>query len=304
MTRRDASRVRLFTAMVTPFTATGALDVGQAARLADWLGRHGTEGLVLAGTTGEGPTLSLDERHALLDHVRQAVPDLPTFLGTGHNSTATTVEWTQLAEAWGADGVMVVTPYYNKPPQSGLYAHFHAVAASTALPVMLYDVPGRTGVHLHPDTTLALMVDHPNIWAIKEASGSVEDLAVLARNAPVGHRVFTGEDHLLLSALEVGAYGVVSVASHVAGPELATLIQATLAGRAEEASALAQRIAPVISELFAVTNPIPVKWALNHLGLAVGPTRLPLLPGADEDMTRLAAALQAAGLARGAIPPV
>lgn len=291
------SEVQMFTAMATPFAADGALDLSGAARLAQWLSQHGTQALVLAGTTGEGPTLSVAERHQLLDAVRAAVPGVPLFLSTGHNSTATTVEWTRLAGVWGADGVMVVTPYYNKPPQSGLAAHFSAAAAATDLPVMLYNVPSRTGVHLAVETSLGLMARHQNVWAVKEASGAVQHAAALAARMPPGRRVFTGEDALLLPSLQAGAHGVVSVASHVAGPEMASLIALAGAGRLAEAARVADQIAPVIAALFAVSNPIPLKWALNRRGLPAGPPRLPLLPAADAEMAGLARALEDAGLA-------
>lgn len=296
--QRDLSQIRVFTAMATPFASDGSLDPAGAARLAHWLSLHGTEALVLAGTTGEGPTLSVEERRQLLNAVRGAVPGLPLFLSTGHNSTATTVEWTRLAEAWGADGVMVVTPYYNKPPQSGLAAHFGAVAAATRLPLMLYNVPSRTGVHLAAETSLALMAQHENVWAVKEASGAVQHAAALAARMPPGRRVFTGEDALLLASLQAGAHGVVSVASHVAGPEIAAVIAYAAAGRLAEAARVADRLAPVIAGLFAVSNPIPLKWALSRRGLPAGPPRLPLVPATDAEMAGLARALQEAGLAQ------
>lgn len=293
---RDPESVAVFTAMITPFLADGGLDVAGAGRLAAWLAGHGSEGLVLGGTTGEGPTLSVDERHALFDAARAAVPEMPLFVSTGHNSTATTVEWTRLAEAWGADGVMVVTPYYNKPPQAGLAAHFGAVAAATRLPLMLYNVPSRTGVHLAVETTLGLMAQHTNVWAVKEASGAVQHAAALAARMPAGRRVFTGEDALLLPSLQVGAHGVVSVASHVAGPEIQSLIAHAAAGRLADAAEVADRLAPVIAALFSVSNPIPVKGLLNRRGLPAGPPRLPLVPASDAELAEWGRVLAAAGL--------
>ncbi len=293
---RDLGSVAVFTAMVTPFQADGALDADGAGRLAAWLAAHGSEGLVLGGTTGEGPTLSVDERHRLFDAVRAAVPEVPLFVSTGHNSTATTVEWTEWAEAWGADGAMVVTPYYNKPPQAGLAAHFSAVAAATRLPLMLYNVPSRTGVHLAVETTLGLMARHENVWAVKEASGAVQHAAALAARMPPGRRVFTGEDALLLPSLQVGAHGVVSVASHVAGPEITALIAHAVGGRLGAAWALADRLAPVIAALFSVSNPIPVKGLLNRRGLPAGPPRLPLVPASAVELAEWERVLAAAGL--------
>lgn len=218
------------------------------------------------------------------------------FVSTGHNSTATTVEWTEWAEAWGADGAMVVTPYYNKPPQAGLAAHFSAVAAATRLPLMLYNVPSRTGVHLAVETTLGLMARHENVWAVKEASGAVQHAAALAARMPPGRRVFTGEDALLLPSLQVGAHGVVSVASHVAGPEITALIAHAVGGRLGAAWALADRLAPVIAALFSVSNPIPVKGLLNRRGLPAGPPRLPLVPASAVELAEWERVLAAAGL--------
>ncbi|MDA8199390.1 MAG: 4-hydroxy-tetrahydrodipicolinate synthase [Thermaerobacter sp.] len=293
---RDLASVAVFTAMVTPFLADGTLDAEGVGHLAAWLAQHGSEALVLGGTTGEGPTLSVDERHRLFDAARAAVPQLPLFVSTGHNSTATTIEWTQAAEAWGADGAMVVTPYYNKPPQAGLTAHFGAVAAATRLPLMLYNVPSRTGVHLAVETTLGLMARHQNVWAVKEASGAVQHAADLAARLPAGRRVFTGEDALLLPSLQAGVHGIVSVASHVAGPEIQSLIAYVAAGRLTAAAEVADRLAPVIAVLFSVSNPIPVKGLLNRRGLPAGPPRLPLVPASDAELAEWGRVLAAAGL--------
>ncbi len=292
----NLQRVALFTAMITPFLPDGSLDVAGVGRLAAWLAQHGSEGLVLGGTTGEGPTLSVDERRQLFEAARAAVPELPLLVSTGHNSTATTVRWTQLAEAWGADGVMVVTPYYNKPPQAGLVAHFGAVAAATGLPLMLYNVPSRTGVHLSVESALQLMARHGNVWAVKEASGSVQHAAALAAHMPPGRRVFTGDDALLLPSLQVGAHGVVSVASHVAGPDIQALIAHAAAGRLAEAVRIADRLAPVIAALFSMSNPIPVKGLLNQRGLPAGPPRLPLVPAEEAELAEWTRVLAAAGL--------
>ncbi|MBX5468144.1 MAG: 4-hydroxy-tetrahydrodipicolinate synthase [Firmicutes bacterium] len=272
---------RIFTAMITPFTPEGALAVHEAAKLARWLVRHGSGGLVLAGTTGESPTLSLEERRALFEAVREAVPEVPVWVGTGHNSTAETVRLTMAATEWGADGVMVVTPYYNKPPQEGLYRHFCTVAEHTPLPVMIYNVPGRTSVTMLPETVAAVMRDRPNVRAVKEAAGSLAPVQRLVDLCPPEAKVYTGDDHLFFPTLAVGGYGVVSVASHLVGDEMAALWQAWERGDVDQARHLHRRLTPIFEELFRVSNPIPLKWAMNQLGLPAGPLRLPLSYPAD-----------------------
>jgi 4-hydroxy-tetrahydrodipicolinate synthase len=287
----------LWTAMVTPFTAEGDLDANKAADLAAWLVDQGSEGLVLAGTTGESPTLSDAERYALWRAVADAVGSrVPIFMGTGHNSTRQAVAWSRDAASWGVDGVMVVTPYYNKPPQAGLAAHFAAVAAAVPCPVMLYNVPGRTGVHLAVDTTRALMRAWPQIRLVKEASGRLDVIADLARDLPDGAAVLTGEDAQVVPALASGAAGVVSVMSHVAGPAMRRMLRAWRDGDVRAALRWHLELEPLARELFRISSPLPVKWALARIGHPVGPCRLPLQAPADMDWRPLEAALQAAGV--------
>lgn len=285
---------RVLTAMVTPFAADGSVDLDLAARLADHLVTNGSDGLVLCGTTGESPTLSWEEQHQLFAAVKATVADRAMLLaGSGSNCTAEAVEATREAAALGADGALVVVPYYNKPPQDGLEAHFRAVAtAAPALPLMLYNIPGRTGCSLAPETT-ARLLDLPNVVSFKAASGITEEVSQL--RALCGDRlaIYSGDDGLLLPMLAVGAVGVVSVASHLVGPQLQALIQAFLNG--DHASALAHhdRLLPLFKALFCTTNPIPVKAALEISGWPVGAPRLPLL-SADSDVRQRLSSILAA----------
>jgi len=286
---------RVVTAMVTPFAADGSVNLDLAARLADHLVRHGSDGLVLCGTTGESPTLSWAEQHALFTAVRQAVGDRAALLaGTGSNCTAEAVEATAEAASLGADGALVVVPYYNRPPQEGLEAHFRAVAlAAPELPMMLYNIPGRTGCSLAPETT-ARLLDLPNLVAYKAASGTTEEVSRLRLLCP-GNRlaIYSGDDALTLPMLAVGAVGVVSVASHLVGLRIRALIQAFLAGEAAEALALHESLLPLCQALFCTTNPIPVKAALELEGWPVGPPRLPLLAADSTVRERLTSILAA-----------
>ena len=270
---------RLLTAMVTPFAADGSVDLALAGRLAQHLAQDGSDGIVVCGTTGESPTLSWDEQVQLLAAVRDAVgPGVKVLAGTGSNSTAEAVEATREAAAAGADGALVVVPYYNKPPQSGLEAHFRAVAeAAPQLPLMLYNIPGRTGCSLAP-ATVARLMDCPNVVSIKAASGTTDEVSQLRLACGPQMAIYSGDDALTLPMLAVGAVGVVSVASHVAGPQMRSMIDAFLAGRHADALAQHEQLLPLCKALFATTNPIPVKAALELSGWPVGAPRLPLLP--------------------------
>ena len=285
---------RVLTAMVTPFGPSGAVDLELAARLAAHLVDHGSDGLVLCGTTGESPTLSWDEQHQLFSAVKAAVGSRAHLLaGTGSNCTAEAVEAVQEAAALGADGALVVVPYYNKPPQEGLEAHFRAVAAAAPqLPLMLYNIPGRTGCSLSPETTARLM-DQPNVVSFKAASGTTEEVSAL--RAACGDRlaIYSGDDALTLPMLTVGAVGVVSVASHLAGDRIQRLVQAFLAGDQATALALHEQLLPLCKALFCTTNPIPVKAALELAGWPVGAPRLPLLSASNDVRDRLNSVLAA-----------
>jgi 4-hydroxy-tetrahydrodipicolinate synthase len=285
---------RVVTAMVTPFGPDGSVDLPLAERLADHLVAQGSDALVVCGTTGESPTLSWDEQHQLLTAVRQAVHGRALVLaGTGSNCTTEAEEATRQAARLGADGALVVVPYYNKPPQAGLEAHFRAVAnAAPDLPLMLYNIPGRTGCSLAPETTAQLM-DLPNVVSFKAASGTTEEVGQL--RACCGERlaIYSGDDALTLPMLAVGAVGVVSVASHVAGPLIQTMVAAALAGRGQEALALHEQLLPLCRALFCTTNPIPVKAALELTGWPVGAPRLPLLSADDTVRDHLISVLAA-----------
>ena len=285
---------RVVTAMVTPFAADGSVDLALTARLAEHLVSQGSDGLVVCGTTGESPTLSWAEQHALFAAVKGAVGGRAKLIaGSGSNCTAEAVEATREAAALGADGALVVVPYYNKPPQDGLEAHFRAVAAAAPeLPLMLYNIPGRTGTSLEP-ATVARLLDCPNVVSFKAASGTTEEVSAL--RALCGDRlaIYSGDDALTLPMLAVGAVGVVSVASHLAGPEISAMIRAFHAGELAEALALHEQLLPLCKALFCTTNPIPVKAALELCGWPVGAPRLPLLSATADVRQRLSETLAA-----------
>jgi len=265
--------------MVTPFSADGELDLPLAARLAEHLVNQGSDGLVVCGTTGESPTLSWAEQHALFAAVKGALAGRATLIaGSGSNCTAEAVEATREAAALGADGALVVVPYYNKPPQDGLEAHFRAVAgAAPELPLMLYNIPGRTGTSLEAGT-VARLLDCPNVVSFKAASGSTEEVSALRATCGDRLAIYCGDDALTLPMLAVGAVGVVSVASHLVGPQISALIRAFFEGDHPRALALHEQLLPLCRALFCTTNPIPVKAALELRGWPVGAPRLPLLP--------------------------
>lgn len=274
---------RLVTAMVTPFNDRLEIDFEKTEALIDHLLATGTEGIVVAGTTGESPTLKKEEKLQLFRHVVQYVNKRAFVLaGTGSNDTAATAEFTQLAEQTGVDGIMVVTPYYNRPSQEMLYQHFKTVAEATSLPIMLYNVPSRTAVNMTAETTLRL-AELPNVVCVKEASGNLSQMAKIIEHAPDGFELYSGDDGLTLPVLSIGGVGIVSVASHVVGTEMAEMIHAFLAGRTETAATLHRKLLPLFEGLFAYPSPAPVKAALEYLGVSVGGLRPPLLPLNDEE---------------------
>lgn len=287
---------RLLTAMVTPFKADLTVDYGRAAELARYLVDSGSEGLVVSGTTGESPTLSTDEKLKLFEVVLEAVGDRASVIaGTGSNSTAGSIELTRRAEAIGVHGAMLVVPYYNKPPQEGLYRHFRAIAESTGLPLMLYNVPGRTSCNLAVATTLRL-AEIPNVAAIKEASGNLDQVAEILKEAPEGFAVYSGDDSLTLPMMAIGSVGIVSVAAHVAGPQMRDMINAFVSGRNREAAALHLRLMPLFKGLFATTNPILVKAALRVRGFEVGGLRPPLVEATEKELLALREAMSQSGI--------
>lgn len=268
---------RVLTAMITPFKDDGSVDYQTAEKLAVHLVEQGTDALVICGTTGESPTLTWDEEYQLFQVVKQAVSkNAKIIAGTGSNSTQEAIAATQKADKLGLDGSLQVVPYYNKPPQEGLYQHFRAIAqASPDLPIMLYNIPGRTGQNLLPET-VARLAEIANIVAIKEASGSVEQASQVRRLTSPEFSIYSGDDSLTLPMLAVGGSGVVSVASHLVGKQLQTMIQSFFEGQVQTAQDIHHQLSPLFKALFVTTNPIPVKAALMLQGWQVGSTRLPL----------------------------
>jgi 4-hydroxy-tetrahydrodipicolinate synthase len=286
---------RVLTAMVTPFAEDGSIDLAGAQELAAHLvDRQSHDGLVVLGTTGEAPTLSDGEQHAVLEAVLDAVGDRATVVaGVGTNDTAHTIENARRAERLGAHGLLVVTPYYNKPPQAGLLRHFTAVADATDLPVMLYDIPPRAVVPIEVDT-LARLAEHPRIVAVKDAKGDLG--AVMRTLARTDLAYYSGEDVLNLPLLAVGAVGVVSVVGHLVGPRLAELIGAVESGDLVKARAVNESLLPVYTGVFRTQGVILAKAALRELGLPAGPVRPPLVDATPEQVAQLRADLADGGI--------
>ncbi|MFS0637233.1 4-hydroxy-tetrahydrodipicolinate synthase [Mesobacillus foraminis] len=278
---------RISTAMVTPFDNKGHIDFAKTTQLVNHLIDNGTESLVVAGTTGESPTLSKEEKIALFKHVVKVVDKrIPVIAGTGSNNTYATVELTKKAEQVGVDAIMIVAPYYNKPNQEGLYQHFKTVAEATRLPVMVYNIPGRSVVNIHPDTIIRLS-EVPNIVAVKEASGDLNAVTRIIANTPDDFLVYSGDDGITLPVLAIGGTGVVSVASHIIGNEMQEMVQAFLGGQNEKAARLHQQLLPVMQGLFSAPSPGPVKTALQLKGMNVGGVRLPLVPLTEQERAAL-----------------
>ncbi len=267
---------RLLTAMVTPFTREGAVDYAQARRLALALVESGSDGLVVTGTTGESPALFDAERVRLWREVKEAVGDRASVIaGSGTNGTSESIALSKEAEHAGADGLLLVVPYYNKPTQEGLYRHFRAIAESTPLPCIPYNVPSRTITNMTVETTLRLS-ELPNIAGIKEASGDLDQMAQIVEHAPSGFRVWSGNDSDTFGLMCLGGYGVVSVASHLVGLQIKGMMDSLLAGDLEGAAREHRRLLPVFKGIFVVSNPVPIKYCVNRAGFDVGPLRLPL----------------------------
>lgn len=269
---------RLITAMVTPFDAAGSVDYGQAKRLANALLDSGSDGLVVTGTTGEGPALSMDEKARLYGEVKDAIGSRGAVIaGASDNNTAASIELSREAARVGADALLLTVPAYNKPPQEGLYRHFRALAECTALPSMLYNVPSRTSLNMTSDTTVRL-AELDGIIGIKEASSDPVQIAKVIRDTPDGFRVWSGNDDETFSIMSMGGFGVVSVAAHLIGSQIKQMMGLTLEGDIEAAGAEHLRLLDLFKGLFIVSNPIPVKYGLNRAGFCVGEPRLPLVP--------------------------
>ncbi len=284
---------RLLTAMVTPFDKDLQVDYERAQELAVRLLETGSDGVVVCGTTGESPTLTNEEKLRLFREVKSAVGNRGVVIaGTGNYCTAESVELTREAEEIGVDGIMLVVPYYNNPPQEGLYRHFRTVAEATRLPVILYNIPARSPRNLEPATVVRLAQDVPNIQAVKEASKNLEQVAEIVAKTPPGFLVYSGDDSITLPVLSVGGYGVISVAAHVVGPQMRQMIDAFVAGRWEEAVRINNHLLPLFKALFATTNPILVKSALRLTGFDCGSLRLPLVPATSKEEEALATVLE------------
>jgi 4-hydroxy-tetrahydrodipicolinate synthase len=264
--------------MVTPFDEQGRVDYGQAKRLANALLDSGSDGLVVSGTTGESPTLSTEEKLRLFAEVKGAIGDRGSVIaGTGNYNTAESIELSKEAEREGVDALLLVVPYYNKPPQEGLYQHFKAIAQSVHLPCIVYNVTSRTSLNMTHETTIRLShID--NIVGVKEAGSDMDQIARIIDGAKAGFRVWSGNDNETFYIVGMGGYGVVSVASHLVGKQIKQMIGLLLEGDVERAAAEHRRLLPLFKVLFVVSNPIPVKYSLNQVGFRVGNPRLPLIP--------------------------
>lgn len=288
---------RLIVAMATPFDKNKQVDFGKAAELAKRLVADGVTAFVASGTTGESPTLSREEKIQLIKTLKKAV-SVPVIGNAGTNDTAASIRNAKDAEEAGADGLLLVVPYYNKPDQGMLYDHFKAIAESVKIPSMLYNVPGRTAVSIKPETVVRLSRDVPNIKAIKEASGDLDALSQIIRDAAPGFVCYTGEDSLTLPSLSVGAYGVVSVTGHVAGKAMKEMIDAYVAGDVAKAAKLHGKLLALHKALFMQPNPVPVKTALKLCGFDAGSLRPPLKDASEEVTQALKKAMTDLGLLR------
>ena len=273
---------RLLTAMITPMTEDGEIDYGQARKLAEGLIASGNDGLVIGGTTGESPSMSDEEKLRLFAEVKEAVgPDAAIIAGTTDNNHRKSVELTQEAEKLGVDGFLLTVPAYNKPQQEGLFLHFKAIAEATSLPCMLYNVPSRTSLNMEDSTTLRL-AEIDNIVGVKEASSDPVQIAKIVDGSPDGFLVWSGNDDETFSVMCVGGYGIVSVAGNIMADQIKTMMGLILEGELESAAKEHLRMLPIFKALFWVTNPVPIKYAVNRAGFDAGPTRLPMAPPDDD----------------------
>jgi 4-hydroxy-tetrahydrodipicolinate synthase len=287
---------RLLTAMVTPFNAKGEVDYEQAKKLALALLSSGSDGVVLAATTGESPALLKQEEVSLFSEVKSALGGRGSLVAyTGSNSTVEALEATQKAEQVGVDACLLVVPYYNKPTQEGLYQHFKTVAHATSLPCILYNVPSRTVVNMTADTVIRLsQID--NIIGIKEASGNLAQISSIISGAKEGFLVWSGNDGDILPLLAIGGYGVISVVSHLVGKQIKEMMESYLGGDTGAAARIHRHLMPLINAMFIVANPIPLKYALNHVGFRVGKPRLPLTEPDEKAATAIQETLKSYGI--------
>ena len=282
---------KVATAMVTPFDHKGNIDFEKTTQLINYLISNGSDALVIAGTTGESPTLSTEEKLALFRHSVKVVDGrVPVVAGTGSNNTYASIELTKKAEEIGVDAIMIVAPYYNKPNQEGLYQHFKTIAESTELPVMLYNIPGRSVINMSVDTIVRL-AELPNVVALKDASGDLDAMTAIIAQTSDDFALYSGDDGLTLPVLAIGGTGIISVASHVIGNEMQEMVKLYESGNPKEAAKIHQRIVPVMKSLFVAPSPTPVKTALQLKGLDVGSVRLPLVPLTEEERQTLVSTL-------------
>lgn len=282
---------KVATAMVTPFDHKGNIDFEKTTQLINYLISNGSDALVIAGTTGESPTLSTEEKLALFRHSVKVVDGrVPVVAGTGSNNTYASIELTKKAEEIGVDAIMIVAPYYNKPNQEGLYKHFKTIAESTELPVMLYNIPGRSVINMSVDTIVRL-AELPNVVALKDASGDLDAMTAIIAQTSDDFALYSGDDGLTLPVLAIGGTGIISVASHIMGNEMQEMVKLYESGNPKEAAKIHQRIVPVMKSLFAAPSPTPVKTALQLKGLDVGSVRLPLVPLTEEERQTLVSTL-------------
>lgn len=286
---------RILTAMVTPFNSDQTVNYAAAAQLAQYLVANGSDGVVVAGSTGESATLSNEEKIRLFSSVLDAIGDKATVIaGTGSNDTRASIALTQEAEKLGVHGAMLVGPYYNKPTQEGFFQHFKTIADSSALPFIVYNVPGRTSSNILPQT-IARLTACKNIIAVKEASGSLDQVSEIIRITPAGFLVYSGDDGLTLPVLSVGGTGVISVAGHIVGKQMKEMITAFFQGDLAKAQAIHLELHPFFRAIFVTTNPIPIKTAVNLIGLNAGPLRLPMVEATDSEMDYIKKAMQDVG---------
>ena len=280
---------RLFTAMITPFDAKGAVNVSEAVRIAEFLIERGNDGLIVSGTTGESPALEPEEKLELFGAIKSKLGKRGTVIaGTTGNNTHHAVELTKEAEKTGVDGILAVVPYYSKPPQDGLLKHFGAIAEATSLPIVLYNIPGRTNVNMLPATVHELARRHSNIVGIKESSGNVEQFIALVRDrVREDFTVYSGDDYFYLPSLALGAYGCISVAGHLCSRELRAMAEAYDGGDIETAGRMHRDLQPLFTALFAHPSPIPVKWAMNEYGFRAGACRPPMGEMPDDQKNAL-----------------
>ena len=272
---------RLITAMVTPFDSEGKVDYDQAKRLANALLDSGSDGVIVSGTTGESPTLTIEEKLRLYAEVKESVGGRGAVVaGTGNYSTAESIELSMEAEKQGVDGLLLVVPYYNKPPQEGLYRHFKAIAEHTNLPCIVYNVTSRTSLNMSHETTIRLS-EIDNIVGVKEAGSDMDQIARIIDGSRPGFLVWSGNDNETFYIMSMGGYGVVSVASHLIGDQIKHMMGLLLEGDVERAGSEHRRLLPMFKVLFVESNPIPVKYGLNQAGFDVGIPRLPLVPASD-----------------------